>query len=154
MLSVVNGNMGPTTDRTRGLLNALLDLRLELSLLNHRIAAEVGLNDVDLDCLEVISREGPTSPAKLTRRLGVHPATMTGVLTRLEASGWILRSEHPRDRRATLLRIPARREAQLHARYASATQAVVDVVASRSHADIAVVVELVQELSSRARGMG
>ncbi len=153
MISVVNGNMGPTTDRTRGLLNALLDLRLELSLLNHRIAIEIGLNDVDLDCLEVISREGPTSPAKLTRRLGLHPATMTGILTRLEASGWILRSAHPGDRRATLLRVPAKREARLRARYASATQAVVDVVGSRSHADVALVVELVQELTSHARGM-
>jgi DNA-binding MarR family transcriptional regulator len=79
--------MRHAAERTRGLLHAVLDLRLELSRLNHCIAAEVGLNAVDLDCLEVLSREGPTSPAQLTRRLGIHPATMTGVLTRLK-EGW------------------------------------------------------------------
>jgi len=146
--------MKPATDRTRVLLNALLDLRLELSLLNHRIATEVGLNNVDLDCLEVISREGPSSPARLTRRLGIHPATMTGILTRLETSGWIQRSAHPEDRRASLLKIPAKRDARLRARFASATQAAVDVIASRSDADVAVVVELLQELTASVRRAG
>ena len=143
--------MRQAAERTRGLLHAVLDLRLELSRLNHCIAAEVGLNDVDLDCLEVLSREGPTSPGQLTRRLGIHPATMTGVLTRLEASGWILRSAHPTDRRASLLKIPAKREARLQARYASATKAVVEVMASRSDGDIAMLVMLLQELAARAR---
>jgi DNA-binding MarR family transcriptional regulator len=106
-------------------------LRLELSLLNHRVATEVGLNDVDLDCLEVISREGPTSPAQLARRLGIHPATMTGILSRLEDAGWIVRRVNPNDRRASVLKIVARREARLRKRYASSTQAVVDAMSAR-----------------------
>jgi hypothetical protein len=52
--------MKRSTDPTRGFLNALLDLRLEMSTLNHRIAREMRLNDVDLHCLEVLSRKGPS----------------------------------------------------------------------------------------------
>ncbi len=133
--------------------DALLELRLELSLLNHQVAAEVGLNDVDLDCLEVISRKGPISPARLTRRLGIHSATMTGILARLEDSGWIRRTMHPHDRRASLLRVAARREAQLRGRYASSTQAVVDAISARSDEEVMLIVGFLMDLATRAHAV-
>jgi DNA-binding MarR family transcriptional regulator len=148
-----NPGLNHIDDPTRGVLTALLELRLELSLLNHRVATEVGLNDVDLDCLEVISREGPTSPAQLTRRLGIHPATMTGILSRLEDSGWIVRRVNPYDRRASVLKIVARREARLRKRYASSTQAVVDAMSARSDEHVALIVEVLTDLASRARAV-
>jgi DNA-binding MarR family transcriptional regulator len=145
--------MKRVTGRTRSVLDALLDLRLELSLLNHRIASESGLNDVDLDCLEVLSRQGPTTPASLTRRLGIHPATMTGILARLEKSGWIERSADPRDRRASVLRIRPLRDARLKNRYSLATQAFVDSIATRGDREVGVVEDVLRELASRARAM-
>jgi DNA-binding MarR family transcriptional regulator len=141
--------MKPTADPVRDVLDALLELRLELSLLNHRIAAEVGLNDVDLDCLEVISRQGPTSPARLTRRLRIHPATMTGILARLADSGWIERTADPDDRRASVLKIADKRDARLRERYAAPRQAVVDGISERSQDDVAVVVAMLNDLASR-----
>jgi len=143
--------MKPLAEPVRGVLDALLDLRLELSLLNRRIASEVGLNDVDLDCLEVLSRQGPTSPARLTRRLGIHPATMTGILARLEDSGWIKRTADPDDRRASVLRIHPERDSHLRDRYSLARQAVVDGVAGRSNGDVALVAEVLKDLAARAR---
>ena len=143
--------MKPTADPVRGVLDALLELRLELSLLNHRIAAEAGLNDVDLDCLEVISRQGPTSPARLTQRLRIHPATMTGILARLVDSGWIERTPDPADRRASVLKIADKRDAQLRKRYATPRQAVVDAISARSGDDVAVVVAVLNDLASRVR---
>ncbi|MDQ2811032.1 MAG: MarR family transcriptional regulator [Actinomycetota bacterium] len=135
----------------RDVLEALLELRLELSLLNHRIAAEVGLNDADLDCLEVISRQGPTSPARLTRHLRIHPATMTGILARLADSGWIERTPDPDDRRASVLKIAGKRDAQLRERYAVPRQAVVDAISARSPDDVAVVVAVLNDLAGRVR---
>ncbi|MGD0705860.1 MAG: MarR family transcriptional regulator [Trebonia sp.] len=143
--------MEPTADPVRDVLDALLELRLELSLLNHRIAAEVGLNDVDLDCLEVISRQGPISPARLTRRLRIHPATMTGILARLADSGWIERTADPDDRRASVLKIADKRDARLRERYAAPRQAVVDVISARSQDDVAVVVAMLNDLTSRVQ---
>ncbi len=59
--------------------NALRDLRVELAVLNHRVGKRVELKDLDLDCLDVVARDGPISPSALADRVGVHLATMTGI---------------------------------------------------------------------------
>jgi DNA-binding MarR family transcriptional regulator len=89
---------------TNQIKDSLRDLRGQLALLNHQIGARLQLKDVDLDCLDLISRHGPLSPSALARRAGLHPATMTGILDRLERSGWIARDRDPDDRRAVAVR--------------------------------------------------
>jgi DNA-binding MarR family transcriptional regulator len=83
---------------------SLRELRIELSVLNHRVGSRSEIKDVDFDCLDVITRHGPISPTTLARRIGVHLATMTGILDRLERGGWIVRDRDQRDRRAVLIR--------------------------------------------------
>jgi hypothetical protein len=73
---------------TTAIKESLRELSNQLSLLNHRVGAHLDLKDVDLDCLELINRHGPLSPSALARRAGLHPATMTGILDRLERGGW------------------------------------------------------------------
>ncbi len=90
-------------DRRRkvtAVINGLRDLRTELAVYSHRVGASVELRDVDFDCLDVIARHGPISPTALAGRVGVHVATMTGILNRLEAGGWITRVPVESDRRA------------------------------------------------------
>jgi MarR family len=41
-------------------------------------------------CLDLITRHGPLSPSAPARRAGLHPATMTGILDRLERGGWVI----------------------------------------------------------------
>jgi DNA-binding MarR family transcriptional regulator len=87
----------------------LRELRTELAILNHRVSTRSQIKDGDLDCLDIISRDGPISPSTLARRAGVHVATMTGILDRLEREGWIVRDRDQRDRRAVLVRgLPGR----------------------------------------------
>jgi DNA-binding MarR family transcriptional regulator len=105
---------GGRADR-RGTLNqaireALRDLSVELSLLNQRISGHLDLRGTDLQCLDLIDRHGPLSPSMLARLAGLHPATMTGVIDRLERGGWILRERDPADRRGVVLQpVPGRR---------------------------------------------
>jgi DNA-binding MarR family transcriptional regulator len=88
---------------------ALRDLRVELAVLNHRVGNQVEIKDLDLDCLDVIARDGPISPSALADRVGVHLATMTGILNRLEEGGWITRDRSASDRRAVVVAsVPAR----------------------------------------------
>jgi DNA-binding MarR family transcriptional regulator len=87
-------------DSAEVLRNVLRELRIELSIATRRVAAATGLNDSDLDVLDVLARFGAQSPTALARRMGIHPATMTGVLTRLEKAGWILRRRDGTDRRS------------------------------------------------------
>src|SRR6266567_2525949 len=92
---------------------SLRELSIQLSLLNHQVGAHADLKDVDLDCLDLISRHGPLSPSALARRAGLHPATMTGILDRLERGGWIDRSRDPADRRAVVVQAARGRGAEI-----------------------------------------
>ena len=83
---------------------SLRDMSVQLSLLNHQVGDQLELKGTDLECLDLINRHGPLRPSVLARRAGLHPATMTGILDRLERGGWIARDRDPADRRGVVLR--------------------------------------------------
>src|SRR5215467_2207709 len=91
---------------------SLRELSIQLSLLNHQVSTRVELKDTDLDCLDLIDRTGPLSPSALARRAGLHPATVTGILDRLERAGWVARDRDPGDRRAVVIRVRRERAAE------------------------------------------
>ena len=105
--------------------DSLRELRNQLSLLNHQIVGRLDLKDTDLDCLELIARHGPLSPSALARRAGLHPATVTGILDRLQRGGWIVRERDPlaSDRRAIAVRAVPGRNAELFRLYAGMNSA-------------------------------
>lgn len=115
----------PVTDRTaarrrRQLTNvvkeALRDLNIQMALLNRRLGGKVELKDADWTCLDLINRQGPLSPTELAHRSGLHPATLTGVLNRLERGGWVTRQRDPdvTDRRAVTVRALRERNQELY----------------------------------------
>jgi DNA-binding MarR family transcriptional regulator len=61
------------------------------------MSARLDLKAADLECLDLITRYGSLSPGDLARRAGLHPATMTGILDRLERGGWIDRDRADAD---------------------------------------------------------
>jgi DNA-binding MarR family transcriptional regulator len=89
------------------------DCNIQLSLLNRRVGSRVELSDGDLSCLDLIGREGPFTPSALARVTGLHPATVTGVLDRLERGGWIARDRDAADRRAVQVRALRERNGEL-----------------------------------------
>jgi DNA-binding MarR family transcriptional regulator len=97
----------------RTVKEALRDLGGQLSLLNHSVGAHLDLKATDLECLDLITRSGPLSPSALARSAGLHPATMTGILDRLERGGWIERSRDPADRRGVVVQAARGRGAEI-----------------------------------------
>src|SRR3982751_2815391 len=75
--------------------DSLREMSTQLSLLNHHVGTHLELKDGDFACLALIAREGVLNPSVLARRAGLHPATMTGVLDRLQRAGWIIRERDP-----------------------------------------------------------
>src|SRR3974377_1386410 len=61
----------------------------QLSLLNQQVGGHLDLRPGDLYCLDLIDSQGPLSPTALARMAGLHPATMTGVLGRLQRGPWV-----------------------------------------------------------------
>jgi len=91
---------------TNQIKDALRGLSNQLSLLNRQVGLRADLKDVDLECLELLNRDGPLSPKVLAGRAGLHPATLTGILDRLQRAGWVVRERDPdaSDRRAVTVR--------------------------------------------------
>jgi DNA-binding MarR family transcriptional regulator len=95
---------------------ALRDLNTQLSVLNRRFGTKVELKDVDWTCLDLINRHGPLTPTALAARAGLHPATLTGILDRLQRGGWVIRERDPEgaDRRAVTVRALHDRNPELY----------------------------------------
>jgi hypothetical protein len=49
--------------QVQAIKESLRALSNQLSVLNHQVSAHVELKDVDLDCLELVSRHGRSAPA-------------------------------------------------------------------------------------------
>jgi DNA-binding MarR family transcriptional regulator len=93
---------------------SLRDLSSQLSLFNRQVGADLDLKEVDMDCLDLINRHGPLSPGSLARNAGLHPATVTGTLDRLERGGWVARERRSSDRRAVVVRALRNRNTEMY----------------------------------------
>ena len=97
----------------RAIKEGLRELGAQLTRLNHSVGGRLDLKASDLECLDAIVQHGPLSPTALARRTGQHPATMTGILDRLERGGWIARERDPADRRGVVVRAERSRGAEV-----------------------------------------
>jgi DNA-binding MarR family transcriptional regulator len=135
---------------TTEIKDLLRELSNELSLLNHQVGAHLDLKDVDLDCLELITRYGPMSPSTVARRAGLHPATMTGVLDRLQRGGWITRERDPEatDRRAVTVRALRDRNAEVFHLYSGMNSTMDDLLAEYSEGNLELLVDFLQRTTT------
>src|SRR6266851_522965 len=95
------------------LLLAMREMSIQLSLLNQTVGGCIGLAFSDLEMLDLVSRRGPLTPSELASISGLSPATMTGILDRLENDGWVRRERDPRDRRKVNIHPIARRGSEI-----------------------------------------
>ena len=91
--------------------------------------------------LDMIVRHGPISPTALARRVGVHLATMSGILARLESGGWIVRDRVANDRRAVLVRGVPDKQRDIVRLYGGMNSALDGILASYSDDQIELVVD-------------
>ena len=136
---------------TASIKQSLRALSIQLSLLNHQVGAHAGLNDVDLDCLDLIARHGPISPTALAQRAALHPATVTGILDRLERGGWVARERDPSDRRALVVRVLRDRSAELVRLYGGMNSSMSEICAGYSEAELQVLADFLRRTVEAGR---
>jgi DNA-binding MarR family transcriptional regulator len=129
---------------TTAIRDSLRELRIQLALLNYRVGSQVELKDADLDMLDMLDAYGPLSPSALARRAGMHPATMTGVLDRLERGGWIARERDPEDRRAVLVRVVRDRYGELLGHYTGLSRSMNKLLAGYSDEELEVIADFMR----------
>ncbi|RSM69174.1 MarR family transcriptional regulator [Actinoplanes sp. ATCC 53533] len=139
--------MANVTSRRRLVAAVKESLRLarnQLSVFSRQVATRLELKDADLDCLDLIDRAGPLSPTALARLTGLHPATMTGILDRLERGGWIIRERAESDRRAVQIRSLRNRQGELYGMLAGMNRSIDEICADYSDAELAVVADFLR----------
>jgi DNA-binding MarR family transcriptional regulator len=136
---------------TVAIKEALRELSIQLSLLNRQVGAHVELKDVDLDCFDLIARHGPLSPSALARRAGLHPATMTGILDRLERTGWVVRERDPSDRRAVLVRALRDRIAELFRLYSGMNAAMDQICTGYADTELELLADFLRRTTNAGR---
>ena len=90
-----------------GLSEPMLSLRTFLTAhddMQRRQARTMGINATDMQALRLLDLHGPLGPTELGRRLGLRSASVTVLLDRLEASGYVERERDDRDRRRVTVR--------------------------------------------------
>lgn len=68
------------------------------------IARRIGVNSTDLECLDLIFMNGPSTAGEIARRTGLTSGAVTGLIDRLERLGLVERTDDPKDRRKVLVR--------------------------------------------------
>jgi DNA-binding MarR family transcriptional regulator len=133
----------PATEDPRGrrrltaaVRDSLRALSIQLALLNRQVGARLELREPDIACLDLIDRLGPLSPSALARAAGLHPATLTGVLDRLERGGWIARDPDSSDRRGVSIRTLHGRQADLLGLYAPMNAALQQICSGYSESEL------------------
>jgi len=130
---------------------SLRELAIQLSLLNHQIGGRLELQDVDIDCLDLIDRRGPLSPSALAREADLHPATITGILDRLERGGWVIRERDPSDRRAVLVRVSRDRYPDLLRLYAGMNRSMNHIYTGYDERELEVIADFLQRTAAAGR---
>jgi DNA-binding MarR family transcriptional regulator len=126
----------------------LRNLRIQLALLTHQVGTQVDLRDVDLDCLDLITLHGPLTPTTLARLAGLHPATITGILDRLEQGRWVARERDPSDRRAVRIRALTDRNADLMRLYSGMSNAMNTICAGYNDTELALIADFLRHTAN------
>jgi DNA-binding MarR family transcriptional regulator len=89
-------------------LDRVFELAARLSEMMEHALTERGLTTARAEVLFVLHHRGPVVQRELSQALRCTPRHVTGLIDVLEAEGWVARSPHPTDRRATLVSLTER----------------------------------------------
>lgn len=149
-------SVGPGDAKSRRRLGNLIreslrEMSSQLSLLNHQVSGQLGIKDVDYDCLDLIGRHGPLSPGALAKEAGLHPATITGILDRLERAGWVTRERDPADRRAVLVHARRDRGAEIFRLYTGMNTAMDELIGGYTEDELTVLADFLRRTAEAGK---
>jgi DNA-binding MarR family transcriptional regulator len=136
---------------SRAARESLRELSTQMFLLNHKVSGHVDLRAVDLQCLDLVVLHGPLSPRALSRRAGLHPATMTGILDRLERGGWVARERDASDRRAVVIRSVGERISEILRLYSGMNESMRDIFAGYREDELEVIADFLRRTADAGR---
>jgi DNA-binding MarR family transcriptional regulator len=135
-------------------LDRVFELAARLGDMMARALEERGLSTARAEVLFVLHQREPMVQRELSQVLRCTPRHVTGLIDLLEAQGWVTRSPHPTDRRATLVSLTeqgAAAAAHMHAERQEAAAALFgDVPADELATFVAVLDQVLDRIGQTA----
>ena len=135
----------PSLDESRrpllsSLRRALARTTSQTAAFSQALAAQLGIGPTDLECLAVLQELGPSTAGQLADVLSLTTGAITGVVDRLEASGFVVRESDPGDRRRVIVRAVDARMADIDAAYEPLMRAVARSLEAYTEQDLRLVI--------------
>jgi DNA-binding MarR family transcriptional regulator len=92
------------------------------------VAAHFGFGPTDTKTLDLLQRAGPLTPKQMSEMTGLAPASVTGIIDRLERKGFVQRLPHPDDGRRLLIGFDPRAFAVMAPMFEGIVQSMTDMV--------------------------
>lgn len=125
---------------------ALRELRGRLFQVNQSVGEHLGLGTTELEFMDAIARVGPVTPGWLASASGLSPATVTGILDRMEKGGWIRRERDVEDRRKVLVHVQAERVPELFRIYSPMLGRYAEILKKYSEKDLELLLTFLRQV--------
>jgi DNA-binding MarR family transcriptional regulator len=114
---------------TQALSRALSEASGHSLLYSQAVAARLGINSTDLECLDFLGRRGPMTAGTMAEAAGLTTGAVTGIVDRLEAAGLACRKPDPLDRRKVVVQALPEAEARITPLFKPMEAAILDALA-------------------------
>src|SRR6478736_3722033 len=145
------GSARQDADRVLRFMRLIWSIDHELERVSKRMENSHGVTVAQRMTLLLIGRDPDASAAELAALMHVHAGTMSGILKRLEAGGFIARTSHGADARRHVLALTPKGAAVNRQRRGTFENTVRDLVRSHTASDVAASERLLAALAARLR---
>jgi DNA-binding MarR family transcriptional regulator len=115
------------------------------------LAAHQGLSASEEKTLDLLDRHGPLTAGDLGRHAGLAPASVTGLVDRLERKGFAHRLPDPQDGRRVLIAPDPARIARLAPLFTDFVRELEELFATFSTGELETILRFMQEAARRQR---
>ncbi|HSC46967.1 MAG TPA: MarR family transcriptional regulator [Gammaproteobacteria bacterium] len=99
--------MAKDTDLMKAIFMDLRRIMRAMDVYSRQLSNSHGLTGPQMLCLREVSERGSLTTGDLARAIALSPATLTGILDRLEMRGLVSRERRPEDKRRVLVSLTA-----------------------------------------------
>lgn len=115
------------------------------------IGARLGLGPSDERALDLLERLGPLTAGELVTHSGLAPASVTGLIDRLERRGFVRRVRHVRDRRRVIVEVARPRSSEAGPLAREFGRALEELYANYNEEQLATILDFITESAARQR---
>lgn len=115
------------------------------------VAAQQDLSASEERALDLLERGGPLTAGELAEQSGLAPASVTGLVDRLQRKGFARRIPHPHDQRRVLIEIDPGRAAQVRPLLANFVQSMEELHDKYTDSELETIAGYLTDAASRQR---